>query len=566
MAFFEVENNGNWEAGGTYYFIVNAWYLTGYYVLPIQYDFCVIQSGFLSKTLPSAYNYDYTDSIGQGFLFAESYELPDPTGAIFFESALPTPIAGPVITNVEVIPKTMTDPYSGEVIEWGSEYLFGVKLKVTVSIPANCPTGTYKLLAANFKFGWRLKFYSIVEESYLIGIGEIVYQPGGMGGINGGEGSGEESQDIIKANYQINLKPEVLPPTGGAGIIAGGSAVSGVGGFIVRLIPFIYNAEIAYVVALTNKRMKFLYDDDFITEITTPYLAKDIFQIQYKQLGDVMWLVHPLYAPRKLSRTSPTTFKLQVIEFTKGPFLTRNDLIDPDWTKTAYMASSVTAVGATGTLTCSDGEGVAVPIFQAGHIGALFRLTHQKATTTINQAAAGYSSALDVKGDFSFIAHGTWTGTVELQRNENGAGWDTRATYTSKKDYVPQENFVEEADNVQYRIYVHAGLTGDISCDLMLYDTLWDGIVRITGITSTSVAVIQVIKKLESTAVTRRWAEGAWSDLRGWPATVTFFNDRAVYGGQIEIPEQVRYTTAGLITTEPPFPDRRWNKKAKHHW
>ena len=40
--------------------------------------------------------------------------------------------------------------------------------------------------------------------------------------------------------------------------------------------------------------------------LTTPYLAADLFELQYKQSNDVSWLVHGSYQPRKLTRTSAT--------------------------------------------------------------------------------------------------------------------------------------------------------------------------------------------------------------------------------------------------------------------
>ena len=43
-----------------------------------------------------------------------------------------------------------------------------------------------------------------------------------------------------------------------------------------------------------------------IMEIPTPWGEADIFDVNFDQQGDVMYLVHPSYPPRKLSRTSDT--------------------------------------------------------------------------------------------------------------------------------------------------------------------------------------------------------------------------------------------------------------------
>ena len=135
-----------------------------------------------------------------------------------------------------------------------------------------------------------------------------------------------------------------------------------------RLENFTYSSSISYVVLLGKEFMKFLYGGVLLTTdgspphfdhstdyyIATPYVTADLFDLQFKQVGDVLWITHPSYAPRKLSRTSATTFSLDVISFKKGPFLLRNDLIDPDVTDTALMTCDVQNVGDTGTLTCQS--------------------------------------------------------------------------------------------------------------------------------------------------------------------------------------------------------------------
>ena len=60
-------------------------------------------------------------------------------------------------------------------------------------------------------------------------------------------------------------------------------------------------------------------------DIITPYTEADLFELQFEQSADVMWIVHPDYAPRKLSRVSASEFTLAKISFTNGPFIKRND-------------------------------------------------------------------------------------------------------------------------------------------------------------------------------------------------------------------------------------------------
>ncbi len=142
---------------------------------------------------------------------------------------------------------------------------------------------------------------------------------------------------------------------------------------------------------------------------------------------------------------------------------------------------------------------------------------------------------LDVKGDFNFNTHGNWDATVVLERNVDSAGWEPYRTYVSVivngvGDRNVQFAGVEEEDNVQYRINVTAYSSGTLEADLQATSSTQFGIVRINGILSNLEAEITVVSKVSQTTDTKRWAEGAWSGVRGYPSAITLFEERAVYG------------------------------------
>jgi len=296
----------------------------------------------------------------------------------------------------------------------------------------------------------------------------------------------------------------------------------------IRVIPFIYSSSIAYVIELGDRYARFYYDGAILDDggdvwISTPYVSAHLLQLKIYQIADVLWILHPSYAPRKLSRTAVKTFVLAEIDFRKGPFLTRNDLIDPVNPSTVTLASNVTAVGGSGMLEASAN------IFLPGHKGALFKLIHARETTVIEQDGSGTSSAITVMGTFTFNTHGRWSGTIKLQRNENEAGWEDHRVYKGSNDRNVQLSATEEAENVQYRIYIDA--TGDPKADIIIEDILKEGIVKVNAFVNAYKVSITVYSELESTDATKRWAEGAWSESRGYPGAITFYNDRCVYGG-----------------------------------
>jgi len=158
-----------------------------------------------------------------------------------------------------------------------------------------------------------------------------------------------------------------------------------------------------------------LDDDDYpICETPTPYQEDDLFELQFRQIADVIRITHNNYAPRKLTRTSVRTFDLSTIDFTKGPFMKRNDLANDD-------DVTLTPSATTGDITIT----ASAPVFDPSHItspGALFKITQPRAITETSgegEATGVIGEEIPIKGIFTLNIHDQWTGIVELQRNKD---------------------------------------------------------------------------------------------------------------------------------------------------
>ena len=159
-------------------------------------------------------------------------------------------------------------------------------------------------------------------------------------------------------------------------------------------------------------------------EVETPYAIGEVDQIQYVQSADILFLVHPDYEPRQLSRTSPFVWSLDLFNHHNGPFIIEN-----------ITATTMTPSGATGSI-------------------------------TVTASAATFAT----------------TDVGRLMRIRLGSTW---------------------------------------------------GVVKFTGFTSSTVmdADVDTVETLGTPAATQRWAFGAWSDDRGWPESITFFQQRLSFGG-----------------------------------
>lgn len=97
-----------------------------------------------------------------------------------------------------------------------------------------------------------------------------------------------------------------------------------------------------------------------VYEIVMPYDEEDLETIKFTQSADVLYLVHPLYAPRKLSRTADNAWTLSTLTFLDGPYL------NPSTTGFTLTPSAASGTGV--TLTASGS------VFSSSDVGRLIRI------------------------------------------------------------------------------------------------------------------------------------------------------------------------------------------------
>jgi len=204
-----------------------------------------------------------------------------------------------------------------------------------------------------------------------------------------------------------------------------------------RLLEFIFNRDDAYVIEFGDSYFRFYAQQGVVVttgttayELAHTFTEDELFDVQFAQLNDVIYLTHPDHNPQKLTRVSSNNWTLADLTFLGGPFSDDN-------------TSAV-------TLTVSDSSG------------------------TINVTA---SSAL-------FTVSGSTLGHQDTY-------WKLGSTST------------------------------DATTGLAI-----QGYIQVDDVISTTVLTASVINNLTVTGATTSWAEGAWSDIRGYPARVVFHESR----------------------------------------
>ena len=160
-----------------------------------------------------------------------------------------------------------------------------------------------------------------------------------------------------------------------------------------------------------------------IYEVPHAYEEADLFDVQYAQLNDVIYMAHKDYKQQILTRFGASEWTMGDFVYIGSPYLEDN---------TGTVTLTPSAVTGSITVTASSAT------FLAGHVGTFWKI---------------------------------------------------------------------------------GGLNGDSE----------QGYFKITAFTSTTLVSADVIEEIDALPATEEWAEGAWSDIRGYPARVTFHERRLCF-------------------------------------
>jgi hypothetical protein len=266
------------------------------------------------------------------------------------------------------------------------------------------------------------------------------------------------------------------------------------------LATFEFNTEQSYVLEFGDLYVRFYTDNGILestpgtpVEVVTPWSAADLieddgtFALHMVQSGDILYICHPNYAPRKLARTGATTWSLSTLTPQGGPF----EDYDPDQTVTVY-ASAATGTGI--TITASSAT------FASTDVGRLFYIEQRKA-----------NSVAKWENNKSITA-----GALRRFAGRNYAALTTGTT----GGIIPTHTVGAEYD-------------GDPGVQWEYQDPGY-GWVQITAYTSSTAVTATVLSRIPSEAVgsgnaTTRWAFGSWGSVPGYPSHAGFFRNRLVF-------------------------------------
>ena len=315
----------------------------------------------------------------------------------------------------------------------------------------------------------------------------------------------------------------------------------------IRLVPFEFSSDDVMVLEFGHEYIRFfrngaaVMDGESVYEIVSPYDEDDLNDIHIIQSADVLYMAHTSYHPQKLSRLAVDNWTIEDVPFTGGPFLTEN--VDTD--KTLEFEIEVTdpvqtaddgywPAGTTGTVTASGHAP-----FLASHIGSLWQFKQVRDDNVLSDADKDDGHAIPtgngvlIRGDFNLDISVIGSGhTLKLWRRENTGNWQEFRTFSTAIAY----SATEENENV---FYTFTTSVNTVKATLTAQDQLNKGTFRITAVSSSTVAIVVVVDPIldGSTIDTEMWAEAAFSGYRGYPRTLSFYENRLYWAGTTNNPQ-----------------------------
>ena len=274
----------------------------------------------------------------------------------------------------------------------------------------------------------------------------------------------------------------------------------------VRLIEFVFNREQAYMLEFGDQYMRVFKDGAPVLvlgvpyEIATPYTSAMLPDLSYVQGADTMFLAHPDVPVHRLQRFGDASWRMLAAAFTVEPF---DEL---GHTPAAALTLSAATVGAGRTFTSADQ-------FLPADVGR--DIVSGSGTATITAYVGVNSVTCEIKSAFSgtSIASGAWTITASPQ------------TTLTPSAFEP----------VGATITATLAAAGWRAADVGKYVKVNTGLIRITGITSPTVANATIAQALTSAvaAIPNSWTLNAsvWNGSSKYPRAVTLYEQRLQLAG-----------------------------------
>lgn len=307
----------------------------------------------------------------------------------------------------------------------------------------------------------------------------------------------------------------------------------------VRIEPFIFSDDEKYIIAFSNTRIEIFQispTDGSVSSIqsltgqswlvnttSAPYLE----EITFAQQGDLMFICHNTFQTRILERTGLTTFAVSTFNFDTSR--DGNDIFQPYFSFQS-LGTTISSSGISGngvTLTTSSNY------FVSDHVGV--DLLIGEIRCRITAVASATSATANIQGTLK-------------QRLEI----DSLKTFEGS-DIIEVTKALHGLAQGASIAFQRAGAVGGISNTNINGTRSVNNVIDENtfqfqaGASATSSAVGGGSPTFTTSAATTEFSEQSYSSLRGYPAAVTFHQNRLWFGGTLAQPDGIWGSKSGLF-------------------
>lgn len=310
---------------------------------------------------------------------------------------------------------------------------------------------------------------------------------------------------------------------------------------------------------------------DVPIEVVTPYTADDLKLLQFTQSADVLYITHPAYAPRKLTRLSESSWTIETLVTADGPYLPTNS------TDTQLRVSSIVD-RATLKSTVAEFSGGSVGKYVEYYSDKSRRLglivTFVSTTEVTIEPIDNILAETDPSAKVT-VAASTVTSTLSIFTNNNVGAYirvETGGTWRLVTAFLTESTLtVGAALTMQATTGVLTFSARTIVASLTSTDDLfvatdvgrkfrlnletnqvWGTINSYTNAKLVSVSLNRDIplkerdiSQLVADGQTASWRLGAWSESTGYPSCVAFHEERLCFACSVEEPQTIWMSVSG---------------------
>lgn len=296
------------------------------------------------------------------------------------------------------------------------------------------------------------------------------------------------------------------------------------------LKPFTVTSTTAYLLEIGHLYIRVWLNDVRIdVEVVTPFTESELKNLRFCQSADVMYIVSGTHPVQMLLRYSATNWVLNQFDMSKPYY---------DATVSGYIEGrTIASSGLSGNVTLNANGSV----FSAGMVGGGVTLQSSMPSVTITANGTQTTGGILCGESWKILTHGTWTGSVKVQKSLDNVTWEDYREYKSNNDFNATESGT--VDEYTYLRLVSTMSSG--SADLTILPYTHEGTAIITAVTNTTTAQATVKKSFGNTNATEDYIFSSWNSDYGYPSCVAFFQDRLCFASSAKQPYMVWMSKTG---------------------